>query len=890
MQNAHTGSGQQNNNNTGTQNISYGGGQIINYGESQMVIGGSNNFVKNFNTTGPNPIKNLWDAIAGVGASHKAEQQFSRGECLEGTREKALGRIHEWRSAKHQPLPLCWLSGPAGVGKTAIAMTVAKSAEENGLVTSFFFFRSDPRRNNPSALVPSIAHGLTTVNVSLKNAIEKRISDNPTILEARLEDQFRELIVEPCVPKRRWWDCIRRVWEAVRGIRAISDASNAPAVVIIDGLDECGDDRTQLRVLSAIISLYQQYPSFPVRFLVSSRPESWIKDAFRRTPLSRFTKHILLDESFLPSRDIERYYLHAFNEMRERPENARIEFSDPWPSEADLECLVRKSSGQFVYAVVAAKFIGLPSSDPIEQLHHILSYTPDNHSGDSSFSELDLLYHIILSISPNHEELLSILAAVFILPTHAPPSPQFIELLLGLPTGAADRILRYMHSVLNIVTGDVAITVYHTSFIDFLCDSSRSGQFFIDRAARHESLAVQWLQRLTQRLKSITDILNSDYAVLASDDRCLLKTWHSFCFTSRHPTKELLNERNNLFRAILSTFPDRQQLLATLASLILLPADTYNLEQVQALSDSILGVGQVHVSSVMKLLETCQLVMRWRTGEKRLRPFFRAFLCDPESQEYYIDVSKRRELLAQQWIMLLVPSNQLHAPSAESDLGLRALWEGWADFCCGIDRPSDELLSELESLDLMVVAMSLVRMHSGNSFMVTRPFEAITSWLTREGGPMKVIQHFEEAVDFLNDHFNYYESTPYHRPTKSACYELDCIYTSLLKKANCDHNKVRCILAVIFVLPDHLDPSPAFMELLLGFSSEEVELTLRAMRSLLDIRGPGLGLRVYQTSFREYLVDQSRSQTFYIDLTSQKYLIAHQWLQNLSTEKMRTCR
>ncbi|KAK1225525.1 hypothetical protein PQX77_011533 [Marasmius sp. AFHP31] len=747
MQNAHTGSGQQNNNNTGTQNVSYGGGQNISYGGGQMVIGGLNSFVKSFTTTGSNPIRNLWDAIPGAGASHRAEQQFSRGECLEGTRVKALGMIHEWRSAKHQPLPLCWLSGPAGVGKTAIAMTVAKSAEEDGLVTSFFFFRSDPRRNNPSALVPSIAHGLTMVNMSLKNAIEKRISDNPTILEATLEEQFRELIVESCVPKRRWWDCIRRMWKAVRSIRAVSHASNKPAVVIIDGLDECGDDQTQLRVLSAIISPYEQNRSFPLRFLICSRPESWIRDAFRRTPLSRFTKHILLDESFYPSRDIERYYLHAFDEIRERPEYTRIEFSDPWPSEADLECLVQKSSGQFVYATVAAKFIGLPCSDPVEQLHRILSYTPDNHSSDSSFSELDLLYHIILSISPNHQELLSILAAVLILPPHAPPSPQFIELLLGLPTGAADRILRYMHSVLDIATGDAAITVYHTSFTDFLCDPSRSRQFYIDRAARHEFFAVQWLQRLTQRLKSITDILKSDDAVLASDDQCLLTTWVSFCFTSRHPTKELFNERNNLFRAILSTFPDRQQLLTTLASLILFPADTYNMEQVQALSDSILGVGQVHVSSVMKLLETCQLVMRWRMGEKRLRPFFRAFLCDPGSQEYYIDVSKHRELLAQQWIMLLVPSNQLHASSAESDLWLRALWEGWADFCCGIDRPSDELLSVLGSLDLMVVAMSLVRMHCGNSLMVTRPFEAITSWLIREVGPSSAPQ---QSLGFIN--------------------------------------------------------------------------------------------------------------------------------------------
>ncbi|KAJ8073550.1 hypothetical protein PM082_011826 [Marasmius tenuissimus] len=878
MQNTYAGPGQQNN--AITQNISYGGGQ--------MIVGEVNNFMKNFDTTGSKPHKSLWDAIAGVGASHKAEQQFSRGECLEGTRVKALGMIHGWRSAKHQPLPLCWLSGPAGVGKTAIAMTVAKSAEENGLVTSFFFFRSDPRRNNPSALVPSIAHGLKMVNTSLKDAIEKRISDNPTILEERLEEQFQELVVKPCTPKRQWWDCIRRIWEAIRGNWAMSGASKEPAVVIIDGLDECGDDRTQLRVLSAIVSSYQQNPSFPLRFLICSRPESWIKDAFCQTPLSRFTKHILLDESFLPSRDIERYYLHAFDEIRGRPENTRIEFSDPWPSEADLECLVRKSSGQFVYATVAAKFIGLPCSDPIEQLHHILSYTPDNHSDASSFSELDLLYHIILSVSPNHRELLSILAAVFILPPHAPPSPQFIELLLELPTGGADRILRYMHSVLNISTGNVAVTPYHTSFTEFLYDPSRSGQFYIDRAAFHESLVAQWLRTLTRQVKTNPNIILRPDPTSAV--HCLLEGWVTFCVgTDEMLTKRLLIETDNLLRTILSAYPDRQQLDLALTLLFWLPDHTYSSGQVQTFGELILGDG---VSLVTEFLKTCQLVAR--SDKVVLEPFFRTILHtrDP-SQVWYTDILKHHDFLAQRWIKALVPNNQ-PISRTECDQMPPLLWAGWADFCCGIQRPSDELLSDLENLDLMRVAFSMALVHSEHEnflFMVVRPLETVISWLTPVDGliPIRVIQHFEEALDSLKYHLSDEQRTPNHQ-ARSPYYQLDCLYNSLLKSADPDHDKVCCILAAILILPGHLEPSPACIELLLGVSSKEVDLTLYSMRSLLDICGPEHGLHVYHTSFRDYLVDKSRSQNFHIDLTTERLVIVHLWLQNLSTERVRACR
>ncbi|KAK1234062.1 hypothetical protein PQX77_002741, partial [Marasmius sp. AFHP31] len=192
LENNQTG-GTQNNYNATDQNINYGrdqavGGNVVNIGRD---------FVKQFTTTVSNPYKSLWDALAGIGASHNAEQQFSRGDCLEGTREEALRIIREWMAAKGHHFPICWLSGAAGVGKSAIAMTVAKACEEEDLVTSFFFFRSDPKRNNPGALILSIAHGLVSTVSFMKRPIQQKISKDPKILEAKLEDQFRELILKP---------------------------------------------------------------------------------------------------------------------------------------------------------------------------------------------------------------------------------------------------------------------------------------------------------------------------------------------------------------------------------------------------------------------------------------------------------------------------------------------------------------------------------------------------------------------------------------------------------------------------------------------------------------------------------------------------------------------
>ncbi|KAK1215768.1 hypothetical protein PQX77_021606 [Marasmius sp. AFHP31] len=410
-------------------------------------------------------------------------------------------------------------------------------------------------------------------------------------------------------------------------------ASDEPALVILDGLDECGDDKTQLQVLSTIASSYQQSPSFPLRFLICSRPESWIRDAFHKAPLSQLTKHIVLDESLLPSRDIERFYLHEFKEIRGLPENSRIKFSDPWPSEADLEILVQKSSGRFVYATTAVKLIRLDCSDPVSQLEYILSYTPNSGSSETlSFPELDQLYHIILSMSPNPEQLLTILAAIFTLPPHVPGSPQIIELILGLPSGNVDRNLRTMHSVLNIGGGDVAITAYHTSFTDFLDDPSRSGYFYIDRAACHDALTCLSCQK--------------------RNVHCLLEAWAGFCLTDTQPMEELYQ----FYSTILSIYSNHEKLLTILAAIFIVPPHASSSPEIVEL------LLELPTGEVVHALRFMHSVLNIGGGDVAITAYhtsFTDFLYDPSRLgQFYIDRAACHDVLACHWLRVLTQQVQ----------------------------------------------------------------------------------------------------------------------------------------------------------------------------------------------------------------------------------------
>ncbi|KAL0059245.1 hypothetical protein AAF712_014023 [Marasmius tenuissimus] len=427
-------------------------------------------------------------------------------------------------------------------------MTVAKDCEREGLlVSSFFFFRSDPMRNNPSALIPTISHGLVSTVPFMRRLIERRISQDPKILDANLEAQFRELIFKPTVEQgwqRRLWDSL--VWASLLvlswiarvdvmwtllALLAYVPSLRVPNVVVIDGLDECSDERTQLRILKIICDAYREPSHFPLRFLICSRPESWIREAFTAEPLCHLTEATPLDESFGPDKDIRLYYLYHFRNISSSARHSQVQFPRPWPSREDLKTLVQRSGSQFVYASTLVRFIDLDYTHPISQLQMILANTPP-HPGPSPYDTLDALYHVILSANPNHEDVLLILAAILIIPRHLGPSPRYIELLLGLPSEQVALMLRGMHSVLNIRGWADRITLYHTSFTDYLVTPRRSRHFHIDLPAKKDVLAQKWLQNLST-CKS--------YSVDQAYVRSFFTNWIGFFVSEIKPTRSVLD-------------------------------------------------------------------------------------------------------------------------------------------------------------------------------------------------------------------------------------------------------------------------------------------------------------------------------------------------------------
>jgi len=174
---------------------------------------------------------------------------------------------------------------------------------------------------------------------------------------------------------------------------------------------------------SKSITIYEAVAihKLPLSFLIVSRPEAHIREAFDQPTLRSITQRIVLDESLDPNQGIEKYLRDGFEGIYIRNRRLMEQVVQPWPVTGIID-LVQKASGQFIYASTTLTFVGAEFYNPISHLEINLDGTP--------FSDLDHLYSQILSMHPVPERLIRVLGIIPAL--HSPQPPEVIEDLLGM--------------------------------------------------------------------------------------------------------------------------------------------------------------------------------------------------------------------------------------------------------------------------------------------------------------------------------------------------------------------------------------------------------------------------------------------------------------------------
>jgi hypothetical protein len=417
-------------------------------------------------------FERLQQAVA-PGAFHDAGDTFDPPKCHPNTRTAVINRIMDWilgLGPDDQNAVILWFYGPAGAGKSAIAHNIAKRCElEKLLLASFFFSRSDPARSNSKSLITTISYQITINIPGTREKVVAAIDRDPLILNRSLEAQVAALIVEP----------LREPLEA-----GYFNAPTSRRLIIIDGLDECDPPAVQSSILEVISHLFHHY-RLPLLVFIASRPERHLTHSFSTGSLPEFHTTLALDDTYKPDDDIRLFLADNFRQVKATHPMKRY-LDDSWPSDDVLESLVKKSSGQFIYASTVVKYISSIRHQPADRLNVVLGIRPPRHIREMPFGELDALYtHIFASVEDRETVLLILGFQLLSSSRFVHPGAEDIEDFLFLNRGDIEMLLGDLSAVVTVSDVHPNIHVLHASLWDFLLDAARSKDFYVDLSSIH---------------------------------------------------------------------------------------------------------------------------------------------------------------------------------------------------------------------------------------------------------------------------------------------------------------------------------------------------------------------------------------------------------------------
>jgi len=404
--------------------------------------------------------------------------------CLPGTRLELLACLAEWVDNPNCDQPICWLSGRAGSGKSAVAQSIAeKYASQRRLAASFFFSRKEILRRKSHGFFPTLACQLLVFAPSIRPAVLDVLDADATIPTKVLLEQARKLLQEP--------------------IASSPTSFPDPVLIVVDSLDEC-DDAKMANEIILLLSGVLQHCRWPLKVLFTSRAEPHIVQTFQRSELQSMTRSLQLQD-FGVDDDIRAYLRHSFEGIRESMNTISVINQPlPWPSEVEIEMIVQKAAGLFIFATTVVKYVGLDYGSPVTQLQAVLQVLQNGASAESALvhSPLDTLYLDALRRIPDLEKVRLVLGSVVF--AFRPLSTGGLNDLLCNFRFDTSYIIKNLYSVLVISDSDTesdgAVHIYHTSFRDFLTSSDRSQRYFVDHVVFHRTLAHACLELMLQHL------------------------------------------------------------------------------------------------------------------------------------------------------------------------------------------------------------------------------------------------------------------------------------------------------------------------------------------------------------------------------------------------------
>ena len=386
--------------------------------------------------------------------------------CMEGTREALLNQIMAWAANESDTSNIYWIYGLPGIGKTSLAHSICeKLHNKRRLAGAFFCQRDDANMSDLRNIFPTLISKLAEVFPPFRSIVADRLRSDPNLTSKSMKDSlFLDFI---CNLSR----CPKHV-----------------LVIVIDALDECGDDQNRPALLKVLTEAASLAPW--LKIIVTSRPEDEIQHFFDRLPRSSYSRYDLATDQKARA-DLQTFAQSQFELVAKK-----WCLPTPWPEQPLFDGVIAQANGLFIFIKTLVLTLK-QCEDPDETLKAVLQ--------DSAGAGLKPLYNLYSSILkarsvPNNADFRQMIGVLLTAAPYRTLCEESVAELAGVRTNLVKKWVNDLSSLLyRDEAANGGVRVRHLSISDFFVSDHCAYQVNLEDA--NMQLGIACLKTMVAQLR-----------------------------------------------------------------------------------------------------------------------------------------------------------------------------------------------------------------------------------------------------------------------------------------------------------------------------------------------------------------------------------------------------